>query len=260
MRASNSPQPSPHLARRSLRFRALVSPRLLCHRRVPGRVLRRLIYRRQARKLLHLKIIWCPGPELNQRHRDFQSRALPTEYLGICLPAPPHAAEARALSGVGPGLSSLAPASPFSALMELRASALGQLGASRETLVVLARSDISRGSRSDDEDFARAFVSVLVGLCAARGDHIAAAEPAREVDVGTAARAEGAVFTCTTGLPQIAQCFAAASPFAPHAPASLRLPHSASSSAALSQLKWIGKPSASGMLTTSVNGRPTTLV
>ncbi len=27
---------------------------------------------------------WCPGLELNQRHRDFQSRALPTELPGHC--------------------------------------------------------------------------------------------------------------------------------------------------------------------------------
>src|SRR5260221_13370010 len=25
---------------------------------------------------------WCPGAELNHRHRDFQSRALPTELPG----------------------------------------------------------------------------------------------------------------------------------------------------------------------------------
>src|SRR6187549_1359570 len=25
---------------------------------------------------------WCPGTELNRRHRDFQSRALPTELPG----------------------------------------------------------------------------------------------------------------------------------------------------------------------------------
>ena len=25
---------------------------------------------------------WCPGPELNQRHADFQSAALPTELPG----------------------------------------------------------------------------------------------------------------------------------------------------------------------------------
>ena len=26
---------------------------------------------------------WCPGAELNHRHRDFQSRALPTELPGL---------------------------------------------------------------------------------------------------------------------------------------------------------------------------------
>ena len=26
--------------------------------------------------------VWCPGPELNQRHADFQSAALPTELPG----------------------------------------------------------------------------------------------------------------------------------------------------------------------------------
>lgn len=29
---------------------------------------------------------WCPGPESNQRHRDFQSRALPTELPGLSRP------------------------------------------------------------------------------------------------------------------------------------------------------------------------------
>ena len=28
---------------------------------------------------------WCPGVELNYRHRDFQSRALPTELPGHTL-------------------------------------------------------------------------------------------------------------------------------------------------------------------------------
>jgi hypothetical protein len=28
------------------------------------------------------KSCWCPGAELNHRHRDFQSRALPTELPG----------------------------------------------------------------------------------------------------------------------------------------------------------------------------------
>src|SRR5215218_10293514 len=35
--------------------------------------------------LLRLRRIekeWCPGTELNRRHRDFQSRALPTELPG----------------------------------------------------------------------------------------------------------------------------------------------------------------------------------
>jgi hypothetical protein len=30
-------------------------------------------------------IFWCPGAELNHRHRDFQSRALPTELPGLPL-------------------------------------------------------------------------------------------------------------------------------------------------------------------------------
>jgi hypothetical protein len=28
---------------------------------------------------------WCRGAELNCRHRDFQSRALPLSYLGVCV-------------------------------------------------------------------------------------------------------------------------------------------------------------------------------
>ena len=34
-------------------------------------------------KLLSVSdLAWCPGTELNRRHRDFQSRALPTELPG----------------------------------------------------------------------------------------------------------------------------------------------------------------------------------
>jgi hypothetical protein len=32
--------------------------------------------------LISLKEKWCPEPELNQRHADFQSAALPTELSG----------------------------------------------------------------------------------------------------------------------------------------------------------------------------------
>src|ERR1043166_3604509 len=40
--------------------------------------------RKDARYLRQRLIyfIWCPGAELNHRHRDFQSRALPTELPG----------------------------------------------------------------------------------------------------------------------------------------------------------------------------------
>ena len=38
--------------------------------------------------------IWCPGPESNQRHADFQSAALPTELSGQIFSAP---------NGRGPG-------------------------------------------------------------------------------------------------------------------------------------------------------------
>ncbi|EDM67513.1 hypothetical protein PE36_00769 [Moritella sp. PE36] len=31
-------------------------------------------------------LIWCPNPELNQGHEDFQSSALPTELFGQMVP------------------------------------------------------------------------------------------------------------------------------------------------------------------------------
>ena len=34
-------------------------------------------------KPLIVEGLWCPGTELNRRHRDFQSRALPTELPGL---------------------------------------------------------------------------------------------------------------------------------------------------------------------------------
>ena len=40
---------------------------------------------------------WCPGLELNQRHRDFQSRALPTELPGLFASAGDPRARARPL-------------------------------------------------------------------------------------------------------------------------------------------------------------------
>ena len=35
--------------------------------------------------LLHQEVIWCPDPDLNQGHEDFQSSALPTELSGQSL-------------------------------------------------------------------------------------------------------------------------------------------------------------------------------
>ena len=31
------------------------------------------------------KFLWCPEPESNQRHEDFQSSALPTELSGLVM-------------------------------------------------------------------------------------------------------------------------------------------------------------------------------
>jgi hypothetical protein len=38
---------------------------------------------KKAGKNNSLRKPWCPGEELNHRHRDFQSRALPTELPGL---------------------------------------------------------------------------------------------------------------------------------------------------------------------------------
>ncbi len=39
--------------------------------------------RRKTDCVSDFKMEWCPGTELNRRHRDFQSRALPTELPGL---------------------------------------------------------------------------------------------------------------------------------------------------------------------------------
>ena len=38
---------------------------------------------RTAESLVSLGFAWCPGAELNHRHADFQSAALPLSYLGF---------------------------------------------------------------------------------------------------------------------------------------------------------------------------------
>ena len=99
------------------------------------------------------------------------------------------------------------------------------------------------------------------------GDGVAAAEPAREVDVGAAARAERADSAPRWRGRRSGTCRGRRAVGACHAdyigaPGSRAggAPHSGSASPSRSQLKWIGKPSPSSMLTTSVSGRPTTLV
>ena len=124
---------------------------------------------------------------------------------------------------------------------------------------------------------------VLVGACSrlgalailvifgASGNGVAAAEPACEVHIGAAARAERADSRASVArlqighLPEPDACVWSL-PCRLHRRARCERHsqwggrHSGSASPSRSQLKWIGKPSPSSMLTTSVSGRPTTLV
>ncbi len=107
---------------------------------------------------------WCPETELNRRHADFQSAALPTELSG-------HRWKGQGPSGGGVIRQALGP--------------VQRVGAEKCRAGLL-----------------RAFRQAGVGrrLClvgGSGGQHVAFLQPAAQVDVGTAARAERLVFRVT---------------------------------------------------------------
>src|SRR5208282_4961946 len=113
---------------------------------------------------------WCPGADLNHRHADFQSAALPTELPG-------HAA--------------------------VKGRRRPLIEASRGPVQTLSRRPWARHARARADGSRRALSGLfllrhwlawsgLLGLLLRR-DAIVAAEPAREIDVGAALGAEGAV-------------------------------------------------------------------
>src|SRR6056297_752222 len=105
------------------------------------------------------KMGWCPGAESNHRHEDFQSTALPLSYPGTGRTAGPFGCRRsrRAWRGCPEGIG------PFSV----------RFG----TVAIHFRSGLFGGAFG------------ILGV--ARGHGVIAAQPAAEVDVRAAFRAEG---------------------------------------------------------------------
>jgi hypothetical protein len=108
---------------------------------------------------------WCPGAELNHRHRDFQSRALPTELPGR---RPRNECSRRAARYKGS--IEACPATQ---------NGRGDTPATRSLGSLVAWIDIIRAS----------LIRLVIVLLRCR-DRVTAAQPAVQVDVGAAARAE----------------------------------------------------------------------
>ena len=123
--------------------------------------------------ICNLFLFWCPGAELNHRHRDFQSRALPTELPGR---------RARRAAGDGRARAVYRGSIPHCpdnrrARTKSRPWTRAQDCAGRQPAAV--RRSPSRGRRR----------SVLFLVLGGR-DRVDAAEPAVEIDIGAALAAE----------------------------------------------------------------------
>ena len=111
---------------------------------------------------------WCPGAGSNHRHRDFQSRALPTELPGRREPAGRRAVQSAGVIEADCGTVQQRPRSA-----EIRANLVGR----------------SRASRAGPRRLHGRRRAVLVLFLLARHG-IDAGQPAIEVDVGAALGAE----------------------------------------------------------------------
>src|SRR5262249_39965573 len=113
---------------------------------------------------------WCPGAELNHRHRDFQSRALPTELPGRRTEPRDGGAglsqKSRFLSSLGGRLGAPAPVP------------LGHSARTRSRVLVAIE---------------RRRLILFFLIVFARRHVVIAAEPTPEIDQRTTMRAEGAM-------------------------------------------------------------------
>ena len=129
---------------------------------------------------------WCPGAESNHRHRDFQSRALPTELPGR-----------RETARCGPSKArGVIEAQVRTVQQRPGASSGGTFAAVMEAGLAHGRIPLQRPEPGDKSDSIGTVVPpawslgflFLVDL--GGGDRINALEPAVEIDIGATRRAE----------------------------------------------------------------------
>jgi hypothetical protein len=117
-----------------------------------------------------VQTVWCPGAELNHRHLHFQCSALPTELPGR-----------RGRGGVPRGGGAVIRAGAGAVQNRGAERISGCWGGSDRRGLSLGLILGLRGGR------------LVLGFLGLAGDRVDAGEPAVEVDIGTAAAAEGAV-------------------------------------------------------------------